>query len=84
MKLFGAPYDYGVLVEASHTHLIFLNSQLSGRDWLAGDGITIADLAVFPFVMLTKDTTISLSKYLKVESWVKRIEAQDWYAPMPG
>jgi len=49
VKLFGAPYDYDVLVEASHTHLIFLNSQLSGCDWLVGDGITIADLAVFPY-----------------------------------
>jgi len=34
--------------------------------------------------MLTKDTTIKLSKYPKVESWVKRIETQDWYVPMPG
>lgn len=84
VKLFGGPHDYDVLVEASHTHLVFLNSQLSRCDWLVGDGITIADLAVFPYVMLTKDTTIKLSKYPKVESWVKRIEAQDWYVPMPG
>jgi len=42
------------------------------------------DLAVFPYVMLTKDTTIKLSKYPKIESWVKRIETQDWYVPMPG
>lgn len=84
VKLFGAPHDYEVLVEASHTYLIFIDSQLSGRDWLVGEGITIADLAVFPYVMLTKDTTIKLSKYPKVESWVKRIETQDWYVPMPG
>jgi glutathione S-transferase len=84
VKLFGAPHDYEVLVDASHTYLIFIDSQLSGCDWLVGEGITIADLAVFPYVMLTKDTTIKLSKYPKVESWVKRIETQDWYVPMPG
>ena len=37
VKLFWAPHDYEVLVEASHTYLIFIDSQLSGCDWLVGE-----------------------------------------------
>ena len=83
VKLFGAPYDYDVLVEVSYNYLNFLDSQLSESNWLVGNRITIADLAVFPYVMLTKDTTIKLKKYPKIETWVKQIELQDWYIPMP-
>ena len=76
VKLFGAPHDYEVLVEASHTYLIFIDSQLSGPNWLVGEGITIADLAVALNTGQIKTGSASRSDRMAKYNQLLRIEEE--------
>ena len=61
-----------------------LNRHLSSRDWLACDRLTIADIAVFPYVALSRDGQVPLDDYAHVLSWIERIKAQPDFVGMPG
>jgi glutathione S-transferase len=69
-----------------------LNRQLTGRDWLACEGdegalknrLTIADVAVFPYVALAPDGKIDLDPYPYVLAWIERIKQLPNFVGMAG
>ena len=69
-----------------------LNQHLSQRSWLAGDDggtslnsrLTIADIAVFPYVALSPDGKISLDSYPNVLAWIDRIKQLPNFVGMAG
>jgi len=52
-----------------------LEQRLQGHDWLAGDHLTVADVACFPYVGLMADARIAPAEYPAVGRWVARILA---------
>ena len=64
--------------------LKLMDAHLDGRDWLALDRPTIADLACYPYTALAPEGGIDLPPYGHVLDWIRRIEALDGYVPMPG
>jgi glutathione S-transferase len=46
----------------------------SGRSWVAGDGYTVADLALWAYVHLADDAGVSLASRPAVRAWVARVE----------
>ena len=83
IKLFGYPFDYEQAVEKSINLLNILEQYLEQHDWLATDHITIADIAIYPYVALAEDGEISLEPYQKIQQWFDRIEALNGYVPLP-
>lgn len=61
-----------------------LNQHLSDRNWLELERLTIADVAVFPYVALAPDGKIDLSPYPQVLDWIARIEQLPNFVGMPG
>ena len=61
-----------------------LDDHLAKRDWLVGDGPTIADIAVYPYAGLAWEGKVDLAPYKGVAAWRKRIEALPGYVSMPG
>ncbi len=61
-----------------------LDTHLSRHDWLCLDRPTIADLAVFPYVALSRQGKLSLDERPSVLAWIDRIAALPGYIPMPG
>ncbi len=55
--------------------LRIMNDHLSKNDFFASS-YSIADIACYPYVMLSGEGGFDLSKYPSVESWCKRIESQ--------
>ncbi|MCU7815108.1 MAG: glutathione S-transferase family protein [Candidatus Thiodiazotropha sp. (ex Rostrolucina anterorostrata)] len=49
--------------------------RLSVADWLVGGGVTIADIACYPYVSLAPEGAVSLQPYPGVRSWLERLEA---------
>jgi glutathione S-transferase len=47
----------------------------SGRDWVAGERYTVADLALWAYVHLAGDAGVQLASRPAVASWVARVEA---------
>lgn len=71
--------------EATTEHLLrLLNQHLEHRDWLATETITIADVAIYPYIALAHEGKVNLTPYLYVENWMGRLEMLNGYVSMPG
>lgn len=64
--------------------LAILNQHLEHHDWLATDTITIADIAIYPYIALANEGNVDLTPFLYVENWLGRIEMLSWFVAMPG
>lgn len=64
--------------------LIILQQRLDNHRWLAADQITVADIAVYPYIALVQEGKIDLEPYPAVIAWIKRIQALPGYVGMPG
>jgi len=64
-------------------HLWFGEKQ--GRDWLVeGDHPTIADIAVFPDVVLCEEGGVSRQDYPAIRRWLDRVRRIDGFTVMSG
>lgn len=52
-----------------------LDQHLAGRNWIVGEGVTIADIDVFGVLVFAVEAEIDLSPYTHVSAWMKRMEA---------
>ncbi|GAB6140159.1 glutathione S-transferase [Methylosoma difficile] len=64
--------------------LAILEAQLTANDWLALDHITIADLAIYPYIALAPEGKVDLSPYPAILAWLRRIQALPNYVGMTG
>jgi glutathione S-transferase len=64
--------------------LPLMERHLAGRLWLASaDHPTIADLACYAYVAHAPDGRISLDGFGELRGWLRRIEALDFFVPIP-
>jgi glutathione S-transferase len=84
--LFNADYvNIDRATQRSEFILTQLEQHLSdNRQWLECDRITIADIAVFPYVALAEDGKISLKPYTNVLNWIDRVKSLPGFIAMPG
>lgn len=61
-----------------------LDDRLSARRWLATERPTIADLACFPYVGLSREGRLPLGDYAHVLAWIERISQLEGYVSMEG
>lgn len=61
-----------------------LQVRLEYHDYLATDQITIADIAVYPYIALVPEGKIDLNPYPAVIAWLGRIQGLPGYVGMPG
>ena len=85
----GAPGDLGALNRRGRAALRLLDDHLTerglaGARWVAGDGPTIADIAVFPAVMLSHDSGIGHEDYAAINLWQRRVRKLPGFIGMPG
>lgn len=64
--------------------LKIIDHHLEGREWLAGDNPTIADVACYPYIYLAEDAQIDLQPYPNVETWLKQVQHLPGYIAMEG
>ncbi len=58
-----------------------LEAHLTGRDWLVGGAVTIADVDVYGTVGYAADAGFDLSARPAISAWIARIEALPGWAP---
>ena len=56
-----------------------LDGHLSERDWLVGDGFTIADISLYAYTHVAEEGDFDLGQYPHVQSWIERVEAVPGY-----
>lgn len=79
----GRPIDVEAVTNKTAQVFRVLETHLSdGREFLELNRVTIADLAVFPYIALAVDGKVDFTPYPKVSAWVDRIKHQSWYVGM--
>lgn len=72
--LFGRPEDARP-AEIAAKLLARMDAHLAGRDFLAADHATIADIAMYTYTSHAPEGGIPLAPYPHVETWLARVEA---------
>jgi glutathione S-transferase len=82
VNVFGAGFDHKALITESHTLLSTLDAHLQGREWLATDNATIADIANYAYIAHAPEGGVSLEKYANISAWLQRVEGLSGFVPM--
>lgn len=82
INLFGAQLDKEKAVETAHNILSLLDKHLEGREWLADNQPTIADLSNYAYIAHAPEGDVSLQDYPNVRAWLERVEALPNFIPM--
>lgn len=81
---FGRAIDIASTEKISADLLKVLNTHLADREWLVGSDISIADLAVYPYIALAPEGQVDLQPYTHLVRWLRRIQALPAYVGMEG
>jgi len=59
-----------------------LERGLDGRDYLVGDSLTLADIALYGYTHVADEGGFSLEPYPAVRAWLDRVAAEPGHVPM--
>jgi glutathione S-transferase len=59
-----------------------LERGLEGRDYLVGESLTLADLALYGYTHVAEEGDFSLEPYSAVRAWLDRVAAEPGHVPM--
>jgi glutathione S-transferase len=69
-------------LKAGHRALGAMERHLEGRDYLVGDGPTLADIALYAYTHVAHEGGFDLGAYPAVEAWLGRIAALPGHVPI--
>lgn len=75
VTVFNRPFDAQEVIGRAHVVLKVIDEELAGRDWIALDHPTIADVALYSYIARAPEGNVDLSAYRNVNAWLKRIES---------
>lgn len=81
---FGRSINKDETRKATEKVLNIINQHLSKQDWLVDESLSIADLAVYPYIALVHEGKFDIQPYQYICSWMKRLEQQAEFITMPG
>jgi glutathione S-transferase len=81
---FGRTIDLVAAQQLTTQLLNVVNDVLSEQPWLAGAQVTIADLAVYPYLALAHEGQVDLSPFPAITRWLRDFAALPGYLPMAG
>jgi glutathione S-transferase len=62
--------------------LAAMERHLDGREWLVGDAMTLADIALYAYTHCAGEGGFDLEPYPAVRSWLARVAAEPGHIPM--
>ena len=66
---------------AGDAALRLMDEHLAARDWLVGEGVTLADIVLYPYTAKAAEGGFDLSRYPAVQAWLARLEAVPGFVP---
>jgi len=81
---FGRDIDIARARQITAKVLDIVDRQLASRDWLVGDSVSLADLAIYPYLALAPEGGIDIGAYANIVAWFQRISTLPGYVSMPG
>jgi glutathione S-transferase len=59
-----------------------LEQQLAGRNYLVGDSLTLADIALYGYTHVAEEGGFSLEPYPAVRAWLRRVASEPGHVPI--
>lgn len=75
VTVFGARFDADEVIARAHLILGRIEAELAGRQWIAADRPTIADVALYSYIARAPEGNVDRAAYSNVNAWLKRMEA---------
>jgi glutathione S-transferase len=75
ITIFNAKFNPDEVIARAHGILKIIDEELAGRNWIAADRATIADVALYSYIARAPEGNVDLSPYGNVNAWLRRIEA---------
>lgn len=82
INVFNSDHDVEFTQKTANVTLKKLETRLEGRDYLVGDQLSIADIAIYSYVFLAPEGGVSLEPYPNVRHFLANIEAQKGFIAM--
>ena len=82
--VFGAPLDQERAIGIATRLFDVLEQELDGRDYLVGEGATIADVAAFSYIEHAPEGGVSLKPYPNIRAWLAKVRALPGFVAMPS
>ena len=81
---FGREIDVEAAQQTTLVLFDILEQHLKNNSWLTTGRVTIADIAIYPYVALASEGKFNLQPYTAIGRWMDRIKALHGYVSMPG
>lgn len=75
ITIFKAGFNPQEVIDRAHNILKLIEAELEGREWIAADHPTIADVALYSYIARAPEGNVDLAPYTNVRAWLERIEA---------
>ncbi len=62
--------------------LAVLENGLTGRDWLVGDAVTLADIGLYAYTHVAEEGGFALGSFPAIRAWLARFQQLPWYTPI--
>jgi glutathione S-transferase len=59
-----------------------MERHLDGRGWLVGDGMTLADIALYAYTHVADEGGFALERYPALRAWLDRVAAEPGHVPI--
>ncbi len=81
---FGRVIDIDAALALSRQLLLVLEKKLQQDSWLVGTAVTIADIAMYPYLARAHEGLLDLTAYPAITRWLHDFESLPGYVVMPG
>lgn len=75
INMFNVPNRREEVIQRSHAILALIEAELDGRNWIASERPSIADVALYSYVARAPEGNVDLQSYLNINAWLERVEA---------
>jgi len=83
ITVFGAQLDAQVTIARAHRILALIEDNLGGQAWIAGTQPTLADVALYSYIVAAPEGNVDLAAYPLIRQWLAKVEALDGFVALP-
>ncbi|MCX4175261.1 MULTISPECIES: glutathione S-transferase family protein [Paraburkholderia] len=84
VTVFGAPLNLDTAQKIAHKLFDVLDAELAGKNFAAGDHVSIGDIAAHTYIAHAPEGGVSLEPYPNIRAWLRRVEALPRFIAMPA
>jgi len=81
VTVFGAKFNADEVIARAHRILGLIDAELRDHDYIVGDNPTVADVALYSYIVNAPEGNVDLSSYAKVGAWLARVEGLEGFVP---